>query len=93
MWSATNALRVQLRGQGTQVVGLLVGMVDTPVSARWDVPEVSPASVVSQACDAFADGSIEVLADDTTRTLKARLSTPAEALYPWLDEQLALLLP
>jgi len=93
MWSATNALRVQLRGQGTQVVGLLVGMVDTPMSARWDVPKVSPASVVSQAYDAVADGSIEVLADDTTRTLKARLSTPAEELYPWLDEQLALLLP
>jgi NAD(P)-dependent dehydrogenase (short-subunit alcohol dehydrogenase family) len=34
MWSATNALRFALQGQGTQVVGLLVGMVDTPMSAR-----------------------------------------------------------
>uniref|UniRef100_UPI003D7EF901 SDR family oxidoreductase n=1 Tax=Kineococcus sp. SYSU DK002 TaxID=3383123 RepID=UPI003D7EF901 len=89
MWSATNALRVQLRGQGTQVVGLLVGMVDTPMAARWDVPKVSPASVVAQAYDAVADGSLEVLADDTTRYLKSRLSTPAEEFYPWLDEQLA----
>lgn len=89
MWSATNALRFQLRGQGTQVVGLLVGMVDTPMAARWDVPKVSPGSVVAQAYDAVADGSIEVLADQTTRTLKARLGTRAEELYPWLDEQLA----
>ncbi|MBL7259771.1 SDR family oxidoreductase [Paractinoplanes lichenicola] len=89
LWSATNALRFQLRPQKTQVIGLLVGMIDTAMSARWEVPKVSPESVVSQAYDAVADGSIEVLADDQTRYLKTRLNTPAEELYPWLDEQLA----
>ncbi|CAM3312237.1 SDR family oxidoreductase [Kibdelosporangium persicum] len=93
MWSATNALRAQLRPRGTQVIGLLVGMVDTPMSARWDVPKVSAESVVAQAYDAVADGSIEVLADETTRDLKSRLSTKAEELYPWLDEQLASFVP
>jgi NAD(P)-dependent dehydrogenase (short-subunit alcohol dehydrogenase family) len=93
MWSATNALRSELRGQGTQVIGLLVGMIDTPMSARWDVPKVSAASVVAQAYDAVADGSIEVLADDQTRYLKSRLNTRAEELYPWLDEQLASFVP
>ena len=44
MWSATNALRAALRVQGTQVIGLLVGMVDTPMTARWDVPKVSATS-------------------------------------------------
>ena len=89
MWSATNALRTELRGQGTQVVGLLVGMIDTPMSARWDVPKVTAASVVAQAYDAVADGSIEVLADEPTRYLKSRMNTKAEELYPWLDEQIA----
>ncbi|GIM94181.1 SDR family oxidoreductase [Paractinoplanes toevensis] len=93
MWSATNALRVELRGQGTQVIGLLVGMIDTPMSARWDVPKVSAESVVAQAYDAVADGSFEVLADDQTRHLKSRLNTRAEELYPWLDEQLAAFVP
>ncbi|WP_436535985.1 SDR family oxidoreductase [Actinoplanes sp. HUAS TT8] len=93
MWSATNALRFELRAQGTQVVALLVGMIDTPMSARWDVPKVSPADVVAQAYDAIANGSIEVLADDQTRYLKSRLNTPAEELYPWLDEQLATFVP
>ena len=92
MWSATNALRVQLRGQCTQVIGLLVGMVDTRMSVQWDVPKVSAASVVAQGYDAVADGSIEVLADESTRQLKSRLNTKAEELYPWLDEQLAALL-
>jgi NAD(P)-dependent dehydrogenase (short-subunit alcohol dehydrogenase family) len=89
MWSATNALRVQLQGNGTQVIGLLVGMVDTPMSARWDVPKVSAASVARQAYDGIAAGLIEILADESTRDLKARLSTRAEELYPWFDEQLA----
>ena len=91
MWSATNALRIQLRGQGTHVVGLLVGMIDTPMTAGWEVPKVSPASVVAQAYDAVADGSLEVLADDVTRDLKSRLNTRGEELYPWLDEQIAAL--
>ncbi|MBM2614632.1 SDR family oxidoreductase [Actinoplanes sp. LDG1-06] len=93
LWSATNALRTELGPRGTQVIGLLVGMIDTPMSARWDVPKVSPESVVAQAYDAVADGSIEVLADESTRYLKSRLNQKAEELYPWLDEQLATFVP
>ena len=62
-WSATNALRFELEGQGTQVVGLLVGMIETPITANYDVPKSSPASVVSQAYEGVATGALEVLAD------------------------------
>lgn len=89
MWSATNALRVQLQGNGTQVIGLHVGMVDTPMSVRFDVPKVSAASVADHAYDGIANGLIEILADDFTRDLKSQLSTSAEEFYPRLDEQLA----
>ncbi len=92
-WSATNALRVLLQGHGTQVIGLQVGMIDTPMATRWDVPKASAESVVAQAYDGVADGSIEVLADESTRDLKSRLSTKAEEFYPWLDEQLASFKP
>jgi short-subunit dehydrogenase len=89
LWAATNALRFALLGQGTQTIALLVGMIDTRMSARWDVPKVTPARVVAQAYDAVVDGLIEVLADDEARALKAQLSTKAEDFYPWLHEQLA----
>lgn len=92
MWSATNALRLQLQGQGVQVIGLLVGMVDTPMSQAWDVPKVSAKSVVAQAYDGVVSGAIEVLADEPTRELKSRLSSPADELYPWLDDMLASLM-
>jgi NAD(P)-dependent dehydrogenase (short-subunit alcohol dehydrogenase family) len=93
MWSATNGLRFQLQGQKTQVIGLLVGMIDTPMSSRWDVPKVTAASVVAQAYDGVANGAMEILADEPTRGLKAMLSMKGEELYPQLHEQLASFKP
>jgi NAD(P)-dependent dehydrogenase (short-subunit alcohol dehydrogenase family) len=93
MWSATNALRAALKSQRTQVIGLLVGMIDTPMTARWDIPKVTAASVVEKAYDGIADGSIEILADEATQELKARLSLKGEELYPWMDEQLQGFVP
>lgn len=79
-WSATNGLRTELAGQGTTVTGVLVGMIDTAMGARFDVPKVSPSSVVSQSFDGAATGVYEVLADDDTRWVKGLLSRPAEDL-------------
>lgn len=93
MWSATNALRVALKGQNTHVVGLLVGMIDTPMSARWDIPKVSAASVVAKAYDGIAEGLLEILADEPTQGLKAMLNMKGEELYPWMDEQLKGFVP
>jgi NAD(P)-dependent dehydrogenase (short-subunit alcohol dehydrogenase family) len=89
MWSATNGLRFQLQAQNTQVIGLMVGMIDTAMSSRWDVPKVSPASVVAQAYDGVVDGAMEILADEPTRGLKSMLSLKGEELYPMLHQQLA----
>lgn len=92
-WSATKSLRVVLAAQGTQVIGLQVGMIDTPMTTQYDVPKSTTESVVAQAYDGVSAGLIEILADDSTREVKARLSSPAEEFYPWLDEQIAALLP
>ncbi len=88
MWSATNALRVELAPQKTSVTALMVGMIDTPMSARWDMPKVSAASVVDQAYDAVANGAFEVLADADTRDVKALLSTSSEEFNTFLAEAL-----
>ncbi|BBY19518.1 SDR family oxidoreductase [Mycolicibacterium litorale] len=92
-WSATNALRTALAGQGTTVTGLLVGMIDTAMSARWDVPKVTPESVVAQAYDGVATGAFEVLADDETRFVKSLLATPAEEFTATLAPALAGFVP
>jgi hypothetical protein len=71
------------------VVGLLVGMIDTSMTARWDFPKVSVESVVDAACDGIADGAVDVLADDSARKIKSWLGLKGEELYAWMDEQLA----
>ena len=62
-WSLTNGLRNELRQQGTQVLGLHVGFVETDLTRGLDVVKVSPQSVVNAAFDALEDGASEVLAD------------------------------
>ncbi|WJY00369.1 SDR family oxidoreductase [Curtobacterium sp. 458] len=79
-WSATNGLRVELADQGTTVTGLIVGMVDTAMGARFDVPKSDPADVVAQAYDGVLSGASEVLADEDSRMVKSLLSRPAEEL-------------
>lgn len=74
LWSATNALRLELASQRTSVTGVMVGLIDTAMASEWDMPKVSPVSVVEQAYDGVARGDYEVLADEDTRTVKALLS-------------------
>jgi len=73
-WSLTQSLRQALRDQGTLVVGVHAGFVETDLSARIDAPKISPASVAEQTMQALADNSTEVLADERTRQVKAGLS-------------------
>lgn len=88
MWSVTNALRVELASQQTSVTGVIVGMIDTAMSARFDVPKISAASVVEQSYDGAVTGAFEVLADEDSRDVKARLSDGAEELNAYLVRRL-----
>jgi NAD(P)-dependent dehydrogenase (short-subunit alcohol dehydrogenase family) len=83
-WSATNALRVVLRDQGTIVTGLHVGYMDTDMTARVEAPKADPRDIARQTADAIIAGDFEILADDTTRWVKSRLSEDVTALYAQL---------
>jgi len=88
-WSATNAMRAELAAQGTAVTGVMVGLIDTAMSARFDMPKVSPESVVEQAYDGVATGAFEVIADDDTRLAKSLLSARYEDLHEAAMESLS----
>jgi NAD(P)-dependent dehydrogenase (short-subunit alcohol dehydrogenase family) len=75
-WSLTNALRQELADQGTLVVGVHAGFIDTDMTAHIDQPKIAPADVATQILDAVASGAPEVLADDVTRHVRSTLSTP-----------------
>lgn len=80
IWSLTNSLRVELRGQQTQVLGVHVGFIDTEMVADIALPKTSPADVASRVLDALETGAQEVLVDDVTADVKSKLSGPVEDL-------------
>jgi len=87
LWSATNSLRLELQPAGVHVVGVHVGYVDTAMSAHTTDPKLDPAVLVARVFDEMEAGAYEVLADETSATLKRSLSAPLEALYPQLAQR------
>ncbi|WP_369386638.1 SDR family oxidoreductase [Streptomyces sp. CG1] len=81
-WSLTNSLRVALRDQGTLVVGVHVGYVDTDATVTVDAPKVEAVEVAAKTMDAVSHDEPEVLVDETARRVRAALSGPLELLYP-----------
>jgi NAD(P)-dependent dehydrogenase (short-subunit alcohol dehydrogenase family) len=85
-WSLTNGIRLELHHQGTLVVAVHAGFIDTDMAALVDAPKDSPESVAQQVFDGVEAGQIEVLADERTRTVKANLSRDQELIYPPIQE-------
>jgi NAD(P)-dependent dehydrogenase (short-subunit alcohol dehydrogenase family) len=81
-WSFTNAARVELKRQRTQVVGVHVGAVDTDMAAAFDFEKLPPAIVAASALDALEADEPEAVVDDYSRAVKAELSDDQGALYP-----------
>ena len=85
-WSLTNGVRIELHHQGTLVVAVHAGFIDTEMAALTDAPKISPESVAAQVFDAVEAGQVEVLADERSRDIKAKLSRDHELIYPPIQE-------
>lgn len=82
-WALTNGLRHELRPQGTQVLALHMGFVDTDMTRGIEAPKSSADDIVRRAFDALEAGAEEVLADELTRAVKQGLSAePGIYLQP-----------
>jgi len=86
-WSLTNSLRIELRRQGTLVVAVHAGYIDTDMAAGVSAEKVSPQSVADQIVAAITSGAEEVLADPTSEMVKAALPEDLTTLYPSLQAQ------
>lgn len=72
-WSMTNGLRHELRAQGTLVIGVHAGYIDTDMAKGVSAPKARPEDVAAQTVAAIGAGHQEVLADALTRQVKAGL--------------------
>ena len=81
-WALTNGLRIELAQQGTQVVGLHAGFIDTDLTRNIDAPKSSPEEIVRTTLDALQRGEGQVLADEITRQVHRGLSADLPAYFP-----------
>jgi NAD(P)-dependent dehydrogenase (short-subunit alcohol dehydrogenase family) len=80
-WSLTNALRLGLKEQGTHVVGIVCGYVDTEMTAWANVPKITADTVAEETLRAVETGADEALLDDFTRNVKSALSGDVVRLH------------
>ncbi len=88
-WSYSNAARTELAGQGTELVGVHVGYVDTDLTAGLTGDKVAPSAVATAALDALEAGLSEALVDDLSRQIKAGLGDDQNLIYPGIRDQFA----
>jgi NAD(P)-dependent dehydrogenase (short-subunit alcohol dehydrogenase family) len=76
----TNGIRVELGAQGTLVVGVHAGYIDTDMTANLAIKKITPEDVASATLAALERGETEVLADDRSRDVKNRLRNDPASL-------------
>jgi NAD(P)-dependent dehydrogenase (short-subunit alcohol dehydrogenase family) len=84
LWSATNAMRLELAYAAVHVMGLVLSYTDTPLTAGLRIEKNSPSDVVAAALDGIDRRELEVLVDTHSAEVKAKLAGPITEMYPEL---------
>jgi NAD(P)-dependent dehydrogenase (short-subunit alcohol dehydrogenase family) len=88
----TDAIRVQLRSQRTQVAGVYAGYIDTDMSAHVTQPKASPGQIVERTFTGLESGVDRIFADDSAvyvdqKSRSNRGAFDAEFLQTWDDSR------
>lgn len=65
--SMIQGVRSELRAQGTHVVGVYPGPVDTDMAEQFPMDKVPPTQIAEEALNAVEDGTEDVFPDDVAR--------------------------
>jgi len=87
--SLTQGVRAELKAQGTLVVGVYPGPVDTDMTRAVDMPKVAPAQIAEAALDAVAKGTEDVFPDEMSASLHAGLLSNPKGV----EQQAGAMLP
>jgi NAD(P)-dependent dehydrogenase (short-subunit alcohol dehydrogenase family) len=89
-WALTDGTRLELAAQGTHVVAVHMGLVDTDMAEGVDAPKIAPSDLANAALDAIESGAQEVLADDWAKFIKSGLNQDPKARYEQIFAALRL---
>jgi NAD(P)-dependent dehydrogenase (short-subunit alcohol dehydrogenase family) len=78
--SLTQGMRAMLAAQGTRVVGVYPGPVDTDMAERVELEKVSPASVAVAMLEGLERGEEDIFPDPFARQIGATYATSPKAL-------------
>jgi NAD(P)-dependent dehydrogenase (short-subunit alcohol dehydrogenase family) len=92
--AVTDAIRIQLKAQGTQVIGVHAGFIDTDMAATINEAKTSPRQVAERSLDGIRNNLDHVHADDAaveiwqaTRTAPEQLAAEMQQAWrqgsPW----------
>ncbi|MEV4315818.1 SDR family oxidoreductase [Actinocrispum sp. NPDC049592] len=80
-WGASNAMRVQLAPQGTLVVGVHAGFLETDMADGVTAPKTHPRVVADETMKGLLNDEWEVYGDEVSQVIKSQLSAPLEEMY------------
>ncbi|MGX1096238.1 ABC-type oligopeptide transport system ATPase subunit/NAD(P)-dependent dehydrogenase (short-subunit alcohol dehydrogenase family) [Amorphus sp. MBR-141] len=79
--SLTQALRAELKGQGTRVVAVMPGAIDTRMTADFPPPKMAPTDAVKEILDAVETGEADDLyPGDFAKEIAAGLAADPKAV-------------
>ncbi len=84
--SLTQGIRAELSSQGTQVIGVYPGPVDTDMAKDFDAPKVPPAQIAEAALKALAEGTEDVYPDPMAVELHGNLLHDPKAVEKHVGE-------
>ena len=79
-WSLTQAVRGELAKQGTLVVGVFPGAIDTDMAKEFDLPKTAPQEVASIALQAVESGTEDVDVGDMAQGVAAGMKADPKAV-------------
>lgn len=86
--SLTQGVRAELRGQGTQVIGVYPGPVDTEMGAPLDMDKAPAAQIAEAALAAVSEGIEDLFPDGMSADLHASLLRDPKVVEVQIGEML-----
>src|SRR6185436_9781933 len=78
--SMTQGVRAELKAQGTKVIGVMPGAVETRMTEMLPPPKMNPADVAAAALKAIEDGTEDIYPGDMAQVVVAGLAQDAKAV-------------